>query len=48
MVKTSAITFRTEPEIKEALEKAAKADGRTVASYVERLVIAHLEQHFGK
>lgn len=44
MVRSAAIGIRVEPEIKAALEKVAKEDGRTVASYLERLIIAHLKQ----
>ncbi len=38
MVKTHPIGFRVEPEIKEALERAAKADDRSVSSLVERIL----------
>jgi len=31
-------------ETKKAVEKAAAQDGRSVASYVERLLIAHLKE----
>jgi hypothetical protein len=43
MTKTAAISVRVDPKLKEALESAAKADDRTVAQYVERLLIAHLK-----
>ena len=43
MVRSAAIGIRVEPAIKEALERAAKEDGRTVASYLERVIIAHLK-----
>ena len=42
MARTSAISVRVTDEVKEAVEKAAEADGRSVASYVERLLSAHL------
>ncbi|GLK71274.1 hypothetical protein GCM10017643_13890 [Ancylobacter dichloromethanicus] len=42
MARTAAISLRVEPAVKEALEAAAKADERTMAQYVERLLIAHL------
>lgn len=42
MVRSAGFTVRVEPEIKEALEKLAKDDGRTLAAYVERLIISHL------
>jgi hypothetical protein len=32
-----------EPAVKDALEKAAKADRRTVAAYIEMLIVADLE-----
>lgn len=38
MAKTNPLGFRVEPEIKEALEKAAKADDRSVSSMVERIL----------
>ena len=44
MVRSAAIGIRVEPAVKEALEKAARDDGRTVASYLERLIIAHLKE----
>jgi hypothetical protein len=43
MARTSALGLRIEPIVKEALEKAAKADRRTVAAYVEMLIVADLE-----
>jgi hypothetical protein len=43
MARTAALGLRIEPIVKEALEAAAKADRRTVASYVEKLVVADLE-----
>jgi hypothetical protein len=44
MARTAALGLRIEPEVKEALEKAAKADRRTLAAYVEMLVIADLQE----
>lgn len=38
MAKTHPIGFRVEPEIKEALERAAKDDDRSVSSLVERIL----------
>lgn len=35
MAKTQPLGFRVEPELKEALEKAAKEDRRSVSSLVE-------------
>lgn len=43
MARTAALGLRIEPILKEALENAAKADRRTVASYVEMLIVADLE-----
>lgn len=44
MAKTSAISVRVADETKLAVEKAAEEDDRSVASYVERLLIAHLKE----
>lgn len=44
MVKTHAIGFKLEAEVKFALEKAAKADMRSVSSYVEKLLVEHLRE----
>ena len=41
MAKTAALSFRIEPALKKALEALAKADRRSLASYLEIL----LEQH---
>ena len=43
-VKPSSITFKTVPEIKEALEKLAKEGFRTLSAQVEMIVIKYLEQ----
>jgi hypothetical protein len=45
VMRSAAITVRLEPVVKGALEKAAKRDDRTVAQYVERLILANLRQH---
>ncbi len=42
MPKTAAIGVRVAPEIKEAAEKAAADDHRSVASLLEKLLIEHL------
>lgn len=42
MAKTSAISVRVSDKVKRAAEKAAEADGRSVASYVERVLSADL------
>jgi predicted HicB family RNase H-like nuclease len=44
MPKTSAISVRVPDEVKAAAEKAAAADGRSVASYVEKLLTEHLRK----
>ncbi len=44
MAKTAALGLRIEPVVKAALLDAAKADRRTVASYVEMVLISHLEE----
>lgn len=38
MAKTHPLGFRVEPEIKEALERAARDDDRSVSSYIERIL----------
>ena len=43
MPRTASIGIRVEPAVKEALERAAKADRRTLAAYIEMLIIADLE-----
>lgn len=43
MARTASLGIRIEPAVKDALEAAAKADRRTVASYVEMILIADLE-----
>ena len=42
MARTASLGLRIEPDVKTALEEAAKADRRTVASFVELLLIEHL------
>ncbi len=43
MVRSASLGIRVEPVVKDALEKAAKADRRTVAAYIEMLIVADLE-----
>jgi hypothetical protein len=43
MLRTAALGLRIHPTIKEALIKAAEKDHRTVASYVELLIINDLQ-----
>lgn len=40
--KTASIGLRVEPEVKEALEVAAKAERRSVASLLEFLAVEYL------
>ncbi|WP_422028502.1 hypothetical protein [Roseovarius sp.] len=44
MAKTSAISVRVNDETKAAVEKAAEGDGRSIASYVDRVLVAHLKE----
>ncbi|WP_167718871.1 hypothetical protein [Shinella sumterensis] len=44
MAKTASVGIRIEPEFKEALEKAAKLDRRSVASYIEKLIADDLRR----
>lgn len=44
MARTASLGIRVEPAVKEALEQAAKEDRRTVASYVEKLIVEDLER----
>lgn len=43
MVRSASLGIRVEPQVKDALEQAARADRRTVAAYVEMLIVADLE-----
>lgn len=42
--RSASLGIRVMPEVKEALEKAAKQDRRSVASYVEALIVRDLEE----
>lgn len=44
-MKTSPLGFRVEPETKAALERAAKDDGRSVSSLIERVLRTWLIEH---
>lgn len=44
MPKTEQFQFRITPELKARLQKAAADDGRSAASYVERLITADLDR----
>jgi hypothetical protein len=41
MAKTAAIAVRIPPHLKEAIQQQAEADGRSLASYVERVLTLH-------
>lgn len=43
MKKSANLALRIPPEIKAALEDAARADRRSVSSYVEMLIVTDLE-----
>ena len=45
MARTASIGIRVEPDLKEAAEKAAKDDHRTVASLIEKVLTEWLEQN---
>ncbi len=40
--KTESIFLRVEPDVREAAERAAEADHRSVPSLVEKLLVEHL------
>jgi hypothetical protein len=44
MVRTASLGIRIEPEVKAALEEAARGDRRSVAQYVELLIIKDLQR----
>ncbi len=44
MPKTASIGIRVEAAVKAAAEKAATADGRTLANWIERLMIQALRE----
>jgi hypothetical protein len=43
LARTASLGIRVEPAVKQALESAAKSDRRTVAAYVEKLIVDDLE-----
>ncbi len=45
MAKTASVGLRLDPELKQAAEKAAKDDHRTLVSFVEKLLTVHLEEN---
>lgn len=42
MTKTAQLSIRLDDDVKEKLRQAAQADGRKLAQYIERVLIAHL------
>jgi hypothetical protein len=44
MVKTPSLGIRVRPEVKEALEQAAKDDVRSMSSMVEKILVEHLKR----
>ena len=45
MAKTNPLGFRVDPEVKTSLERAAKADRRSVSSLVEKILYDWLREH---
>jgi hypothetical protein len=45
VAKTHPLGFRVEQWIKEGIGKAAEADGRSVSSFIERILAAWLDDH---
>ena len=43
-MKTSSITFKTSPRVKEALEVLAKEGFRSLSQQVEMIAVKHLEE----
>ena len=44
-LKTETVTLRVEPQVKAAAKAAARAQRRSVANFIEVLILAHCEQH---
>ena len=44
MTKTDWLKIRITPELKQQLQEAAQADGRTVSNYVEMLIRRELDK----
>jgi len=44
MNKSLPVSVRLPPEVKEAVEAAAKADVRSVSSFIEKVLTDHLRQ----
>ena len=45
MVKTPSLGVRLQPELKAALDKAAKDDLRSMSSMVEKILTEYLREH---
>lgn len=45
MHRSAPVSFRLPPEVKEALEQAAKDDTRSVSSLLEKLITDHLKKN---
>jgi hypothetical protein len=45
MAKTAALSIRVSPEVKDAIERAAEADSRPVASMAEKILVEWLRAH---
>jgi hypothetical protein len=43
VARTASIGIRVEPELKDVIEKAAKADRRTMASLIEKVMVEWLK-----
>lgn len=48
MTKTERLQIRLTPEIKEALQRLAEADNRTMSNYIELLVRREIERQANK
>lgn len=48
MAKTDRLYIRITPEMKEALQEIAAADGRSLSNYIENLLRRDIEQHTPK
>lgn len=44
-IKTAQVNLRMKPALKDAAEKAASADNRTLTGLIEKLLIDYLRKH---
>jgi hypothetical protein len=44
-IKSEAIKVRIDPALKAALQRRADAEERSLSSYIERLLRAHVQRH---